>query len=392
MTNVAKILVIDDDEAIRDGIVTYLAEGGFQMLEASDGLEGITVYEQHQPDVVLCDLNMPNKGGMSVLKFLKDKQSDTPVIIISGVGVMADVVDALRLGAADYFSKPIGDLELLEYSILRCVQQNKLKQENIRYREKLEQANKDLRANLKTLQNDQQAGRHLQMRLLPESPMEMGGYRFEHKISPSLFLSGDFVEYLQVGDDKLAFFIADVSGHGASSAFVTALLKNFTAHRRSDYNRRGVKSIIRPTAFLKKANTMLLDAGMEKHMTMCFGVIDIPTNQLTYSIAGHLPLPILASGDQAHFLQGEGMPVGLFEEPLFKEQTITLPDEFSLYLFSDGILEILKKDELVDKEALLLKKLADCSGEIDDVCHRLKISPNKDLPDDIAVLTVSKGL
>ena len=391
MAKAAKILVIDDDDAIRDGIVTYLAEGGFELFEASDGVEGIQAYEQHHPDVVLCDLNMPNKDGMGVLKYLKESGNGTPAIVISGVGVMSDVVEALRLGAADYFSKPIADLEVLEYAVKRCLAQRTIELENELNRAKLEQVNKELRANLKTLEADQQAGRQLQIRLLPESPQLLNGYRFEHKVTPSLCLSGDFVDYMAIDDDKISFLIADVSGHGASSAFVTALLKNFIAHRRSDFNRRGVKSIIRPTAFLKKANTMLLDAGMDKHMTMCFGVIDISTNQLTYSVAGHLPLPVLVSGDDAVFLPGEGMPVGLFEDPVYKEKTVSLPDEFSLYLFTDGILEIIPTNELIDKELLLLEKLSASSAEIDDVCRRLKISPKAELPDDIAILTISKG-
>jgi len=391
MAKAAKVLVVDDDDAIRDGILTFLSDGGFEVFEASNGEEAILRVAECNPDVVVCDLNMPVMGGLDVLRSFKKRDVAIPVIIISGVGVMADVIETLRLGASDYLKKPIADLEVLEHSIRRCINQYNLVKENQRVREELELANRDLRNSLRTLRSDHQAGRQLQARLLPESPQELHGYTFSHRMFASLYLSGDFVDYMKVGDNQITFFIADVSGHGASSAFVTALIKNFTAHRRSEYVRRGGKSIVRPLAFLKKANEMLLDADLDKHMTMCVGVINIETNELTYSVAGHLPLPVLVTDDDVVFLEGEGMPVGLFEEAHFTSKTLSLPDKFSLYLFSDGILEILPNKNLTAKQQSLLDTLADSDGEIHDVCRRLNISAIEELPDDIAVLTISKG-
>lgn len=392
MTTGVTILIIDDDHAVRDSLLGFIEQVGFKTLSASNGQEGIACIEAFQPDVIVCDLNMPVKNGLDVMRHMKANDVEIPVIIMSGIGGMSDVIDALRLGAVDYFIKPFDDLELLKHSIQQSIRQNSLRKENLRYREKLEKANRELQANLRILEKDQQAGRQLQMRLLPESPLDIYGYRFEHRLLPSLYLSGDFVEYLAVGDDKITFFMADVSGHGASSAFVTALLKNFTAHRRSEYKHQQRDSIISPADFLLKANEMLLGSGVQKHMTMCFCVIDVPTNILTYSVAGHLPLPILVEPDSpATYLDGGGMPVGLFNSPEFNVNSIQLPEKFSLYLFSDGVLEILPPKDLADKEALLLGSLADSGGEVDDVCRRLFISSSKELPDDIAVLTISKG-
>jgi serine phosphatase RsbU (regulator of sigma subunit) len=390
MANTATILVVDDDHAVRDSILAFLNDAGYTTFSAENGAVAIELVDKVSPDVVVCDLNMPMKNGLDVLRHMKIAAIQAPVIIMSGIGGMTDVIDALRLGASDYFRKPIGDLAVLEHAIKRCIQQNLLIKENIRYREELERANRDLQANLKILEQDQQAGRQLQLRLLPESPLDINGYRFEHRLWPSLYLSGDFVDYLAVGEDKITFFMADVSGHGASSAFVTALLKNFTAHRRSEYMRKGRESIVSPIDFLTKANEMLISADVQKHMTMCFCVIDVATNTLSYSVAGHLPLPILVANGEPRYLDGQGMPVGLFDNAEFNVQTVSLPDKFSLYLFSDGILEILPPKDLADKESLLLGSLADANGEVDDVCRRLFIS-SKDLPDDIAVLTISKG-
>ena len=384
------ILLIDDDDAVRSVIAQFLEKAGFEVIQAPDGAEGLRRYHECHPDVVVCDLRMPEVDGMSVLRELS-ALDQAPIIVISGAGVMSDVVEALRLGASDYFIKPIADMALLEHSIRRCLEAVKLQRENIRYREELESANRKLEANLRMLQQDQQAGRHIQMRLLPSSPKSFGPYTFRHRIYPSLYLSGDFVEYTLVGENKVTFFIADISGHGASSAFVTALLKNFTAHLRSDFRNHGREHIIRPKRFLEKVSYDMLRTGIGKHMTMCIGVLDMSTNRLSYSVAGHLPQPVLISpGQKPRYLEGKGMPAGMFENPVFEEREIALPDTFTLLMFSDGILEILPPTELVDKEQLLLKLLESCPCKLEELADCLGLNEASDAPDDIAILMLTK--
>ncbi|MBR9805239.1 response regulator [bacterium] len=228
------LLVIDDDDAVRHSIASYLQDSGYQVQEASSGELGLELMAQNAPDLVLCDLRMPKLDGIHVLKVIAENYPYTPVMVISGVGVMSDVVEALRLGASDYLIKPILDLEVLEHAISRSLERYSLRRLNREYRQQLEQANSDLKANLAVLQQDQQAGLQVQMKMLPTTPKHVRQYRFRHKIIPSIFLSGDFVEYVTVGEDYVILFMADVSGHGASSAFVTVLLKNLPASMRSE--------------------------------------------------------------------------------------------------------------------------------------------------------------
>jgi serine phosphatase RsbU (regulator of sigma subunit) len=168
-------------------------------------------------------------------------------------------------------------------------------------------------------------------------------------------------------------------------------LKDFTAHQRSDYNRYGVHTVIEPTAFLQRANNALLDSGIGKHMTMCVGVLDISANTLRYSTAGHLPEPILITDQGAKYLPGSGMPVGLFKEAEFNEQTIDLPEKFTLCMFSDGILEILPPEQLVDKEAMLLESMQTAPQHLDRLIARFGVDVMDEIPDDIAVLMVNRG-
>lgn len=157
---------------------------------------------------------MPVLGGLEVLHTITQKTPDSPVIVISGAGELNDAIEALRLGAWDFITKPITDLQVLEHAIDKAIERKILLQENKTYAERIEN-------NLKILEEDHIAGRRVQMSLLPAEHMRTRSFEFKFKIIPSLELSGDFVEYFNISDSLVGLYIADVSGHGASSAFIT---------------------------------------------------------------------------------------------------------------------------------------------------------------------------
>jgi serine phosphatase RsbU (regulator of sigma subunit) len=386
-----RLLVIDDEAFVRDSLIAYLEDSGYVVDGAASGLEGLELFERNRPDVVLLDLKMPGMDGVEVLKKLSADPANTPIIVVSGAGVMSDVVQALRYGASDYLIKPIGDMEVLEHSIHRCIEQGRLRRENERYRAQLEEANRELQQSLNLLEQDQQAGRHVQMKMLPATPVTFGDYQFSHRIVPSLYLSGDFVDYFTVGDRHVVFFIADVSGHGASSAFVTVLLKNLFARKRSDFSHRRDQAVLSPPAMLDRANRELLATAAGKHATMCVAALDIQSNQLRFSVAGHLPEPVLCGADGCRYLQGDNPPVGLFEDAQYTEDSLQLPPEFTLTLFSDGVLEIIPGDGLLAKEARLLETVSPGFDCMDAVVDALGLGAIGETPDDIAILLVSKG-
>ena len=207
---------------------------------------------------------------------------------------------------------------------------------------------------------------------------------------PSVYLSGDFVEYVTVGADHVVFFMADVSGHGASSAFVTVLMKNLTARMRSDYSRHDNDDILHPSEFLAQANAELLGTGIGKHATLFYAVLDTQNNRLTYSVAGALPLPLLIANGEARYLEGQGAPVGLFDETNYKEIAVDLPDKFRIMMFSDGILEVLQQESLAKKEAFLLSEAPKMKADIESVFNDFNVDDSQQYPDDIALLVVDK--
>lgn len=388
----AKLLIIDDDEVVRTSLAAYLEDSGFNVLQAGNGLQGLQVFEQEHPDLIICDLRMPQVDGLELIRRINQLETDTPVIVVSGAGVMSDAVEALRLGAADYLIKPLEDLAVLEHSVRRALDRHALRLENQRYREELEAANRELQASLHLLQEDQNAGRQVQMNMLPVTPWTVDGLHFAHQIIPSLYLSGDFVDYFRVDERRIAFYLADVSGHGASSAFVTVLLKFMTTRLLYESRRGGTLPEFKPSEVLGHINRGLINCKLGKHVTMLGGVIDEESGKLTYSIGGHLPLPVLYSEGQAHYLTGRGLPVGLFEEASYEDQVMDLPTSFSLTLMSDGILDLLPGDTLKEKEAALPEIVQAAGGSLDGLKKAFGLANLGDMPDDIALLVLSRNL
>ncbi|MBG7083339.1 SpoIIE family protein phosphatase [Pseudomonas aeruginosa] len=388
----ATLLIIDDDEVVRESLAAYLEDSNFKVLQALNGLQGLQIFESEQPDLVICDLRMPQIDGLELIRRIRQTASETPIIVLSGAGVMSDAVEALRLGAADYLIKPLEDLAVLEHSVRRALDRAYLRVENQRYRDKLEAATRELQASLNLLQEDQNAGRQVQMNMLPVTPWSIEGLEFSHRIIPSLYLSGDFVDYFRVDERRVAFYLADVSGHGASSAFVTVLLKFMTTRLLYESRRNGTLPEFKPSEVLAHINRGLINTKLGKHVTMLGGVIDLEKNSLTYSIGGHLPLPVLFVEGQASYLEGRGLPVGLFDDATYDDRVMELPPSFSLSLFSDGILDVLPGATLKEKEASLPEQVAAAGGTLDGLRQVFGLANLAEMPDDIALLVLSRNL
>jgi len=108
----ARILVVDDDAAIRRALVAELAAAGYEALTAADGADGFRVFLEAEPDLVLTDLAMPVADGFELVRRIR-QQGGTPIIVLSVRGSDADKIRALDLGADDYVVKPFSAAELL---------------------------------------------------------------------------------------------------------------------------------------------------------------------------------------------------------------------------------------------------------------------------------------
>lgn len=104
----ANLLLVEDEANIRRVMKKVLQEQDLKLIitEAVDGVDAINQLNSTSFDLVLCDIKMPKKDGLDVLKYIKEKNIHTPVVMISGHGDLETAVQAMRLGAYDYISKP----------------------------------------------------------------------------------------------------------------------------------------------------------------------------------------------------------------------------------------------------------------------------------------------
>ncbi|MCX6613713.1 MAG: response regulator transcription factor [Acidobacteria bacterium] len=107
------ILVIDDDDSLRDTIAVLLEREGFRTITHADGKSGLDAALSAKPDLVLVDLRLPVLGGVEVCKQIRAARMDTPIIVLSAVGDEIDKVLMLEIGADDYIVKPFGTRELI---------------------------------------------------------------------------------------------------------------------------------------------------------------------------------------------------------------------------------------------------------------------------------------
>jgi len=134
-----RILTVEDDVTIRMNLVSYLEDSGYEVLEASNGSEGVRVFERERPDLVLVDLHMPELDGVSLLEQLRKLSSDTPLIVVSGASDIHEAISATQSGAWDFVLKPIRDMRELEHTISKAWERACLLKENHRYQRELEE-------------------------------------------------------------------------------------------------------------------------------------------------------------------------------------------------------------------------------------------------------------
>lgn len=131
-----KILIIEDDDSLRRVIEYNLSEDGYEVIVAKDGKEGLSLFSKSSFDLCITDLQMPEMGGMEVLRRIKDLSPDTPVIIVTAFGTIEKAVEGIKAGAFDFITKPFGRNHL-SLVVKKALEYQGLKNENIRLKAEL---------------------------------------------------------------------------------------------------------------------------------------------------------------------------------------------------------------------------------------------------------------
>ena len=124
-----RILVIDDEGAIRDSLRMILEYEDYQFVGAATGQEGIAAVQRERPDLVLLDIKMPGMDGLEVLRKLHAMDETLPIVMISGHGTTATAVEAIRSGALDFLDKPLSS-ERVIVTLQNALKQSELRTEN----------------------------------------------------------------------------------------------------------------------------------------------------------------------------------------------------------------------------------------------------------------------
>ena len=206
----------------------------------------------------------------------------------------------------------------------------------------------------------------LQRCLLPQG-FELESYRFRQLFQPSAYLSGDWLDYWQVDQERVLFYLADVSGHGVASSLLTSWLAAF--HGRA----------ATPLHLLEKLNRMLIEENIEKHITIIAGSLNVFTHEIECYNAGHFPPAVLLTPDQAPtIVESSSLPLGFDQVLHTKKITLTIPPQGKLILCSDGALELFEGGVNEQLEQLI------------DHLKQGKLHIPSQINDDVALLSIMR--
>jgi len=398
-----KILVADDDEGVHN--VTELVLRSFtfenkplQFINTYSGNETIEVLK-NEPDiaVILLDVVMEtDDAGLKVIEKIRNDLHNKMIRIILRTGQPGQAPEERILidyDINDYKNKSELTSRKLKSSIITSLRSyisiKQIYELKTTMERKVVERTAELAASLEIIEKDEEAGKKIQFKLLPENNYKLGDIYFTRELFPSLYLSGDFVDYFRIDDRFIGFYIADVSGHGASSAFITIYLKSMISGFIGNYNHNHVNLIINPDKLLDVINQNLIKEDLGKYLTIFYGLIDLDSDTLHFSTGGQFPFPVFIDKKQKRFLEIKGPPVGLLKVAKYKKNTIQLPKDFSIMFMSDGILEILKDKSLKEQEELLMNVMT-LETSVPDLIENIGIKTHKSLPDDITILNIRR--
>jgi serine phosphatase RsbU (regulator of sigma subunit) len=382
-----EVLLFGSDAVIQSEIVDLLQEDGYQIYYADTAEECVARINSGRLDLLLVSLSDLLQSPHSTLANFRRVAPRLPIVLLADEYSAPHLVSALNQGADDYVILPLSDPALLIYVLRQTIgrkREIKRREQNERV---LAKTNKTLLESLQVLEQDQQAGFRVQRGMMPDTPLTIDDLIFEHRIVPSLILSGDTIDYFELPDQRLLFYIADVSGHGTAAAIVTVVLKGLFQQLLTDFDKLDIP---RTDQILEWLNRELLVVRLEQHVTLFLGLISEDRRNLEYSNAAHFPGTMVFSASGTQYLTLGGLPLGLVPSPGYVRRELDLPKSFTIVMFSDGVFEILPQTGLQAKEKHLISLVNYAQGKVESVAEKLGLKDLADIPDDIALFTVTK--
>ena len=326
----ARLLVVDDVEQNVDLLVRRLRRFGYEnIVTARNGREALEILDTRPVDLILLDIMMPELDGYAVLERLNEQErlADLPVIMISAIDELEDVVRCIELGAEDYLTKPF-NVTLLRARVQAALEKKRLRDAAA--------------AELHRLRQESLVARELQQGLLARDfpHADRGDPVSVHAVMhPALEVGGDLYDFFFPDGDTLCCMVGDVSGKGIASGLFMArarsLLRWATAH-----DARGVE----PTdlgRILATVNAELCEGNaMVMFVTLCIALIDLPTGRIQFCSAGHNPPYLLRGhGGPEEVQVARDAALGIHDDEEYRTRTHQLQPGDRVLIYTDGITE-----------------------------------------------------
>ncbi|MDJ0733122.1 MAG: SpoIIE family protein phosphatase [Nostocaceae cyanobacterium] len=377
MNNVYKILVIDDDLAVRILLKRMLEKQGYEIVVASNGEEGIAEVIAHHPALIICDWLMPGLNGLDVCRYIKQNPdlSTTFFILLTSLDSVADRVKGLDAGADDFITKPIEKNEL---------------QARVRAGLRLHKLSQDLHTQKKILEAELAEAAAYVRSLLPRPMKEP--LNIDFRFLPSRQLGGDCFDFYWLDNDSLAIYLLDTAGHGLRATLPSISVLNLLRSRAL----KGL-NYYQPSEVLKALNdTFQMNYQNDKYFTIWYGVYHRITRKLTYASAGHPPAVLISkASDKIEFqlLKTPGMPIGMFTEAKYVDRICPITAGSNLYIFSDGAYEITKSDGMIWGLDAFINTLVQVQNYVDDQLDMIlkwliTVNSQPSFDDDLSILKI----
>lgn len=346
-----RILIVDDSKLQRKILSSSLRKQGYAVAEAASGKDALAFCEQNPPDLVISDWMMPEMDGLEFCKRFRamERESYGYFILLTSKSEKGAVARGLDNGADDFLSKPVHADELRA----RIMAGERI----IRMQRQLSDQNRVISNTLAELQglydaldNDLIEAKKLQQSLVRERFRRFGRTDLSLLLRPAGHVGGDLVGFFPVSKTRLGVYAIDVSGHGISSALMTARLAGYLSMTTPDQNvalretGEGFYMMLPPAEVLARLNTLVLEEMETEHyFTMVLADVDLASGRVRMAQAGH-PFPLVQrSGGAVELIGKGGLPVGLLDGAEYEAFESHLGAGDRLLIYSDGITECPKQ-------------------------------------------------